>query len=455
MKPLTRQFVGRSDGYCGVDFDGSLGTRINLFLNNVLNHFMWCNIYRMHIGLIYMRRLLFKCPNLVDYIMSKELHTTEPREQSGRDSFERYQAQVRSASIAALTILEGTEVDRIYCDLHDDFVKRRVNGGGYDFFQVKTKAKQNQNWKLLDVFGIKSKSSKQSPDSIKDSFIGKLLLHTIIFDENCNSVVFQTNINNEDHIEDVLEDIQSGEFSNKYTKILIDNFNNCISQKVKLSDSKIKENLSKLKFENDVQYLKSKNNNYEAIVRQAIYDYSEVDLSYTDNQEIIKKLLELVTKKSSGKIENWTLDSIEEQSGISIDDLLSILSISRDAYLCLKGGGDSSAIKNISIIQRFLKDAGADDSIVEYCSKCKLDWDLWRRNNRHNIFELDLNYVTKKVSELLNDNLESNGGLININDLRVPIKNLISHLDDEDSLMGLDNNLIVGAIFSEIVKRKS
>ncbi|EHK2889915.1 hypothetical protein J7G16_004852, partial [Vibrio parahaemolyticus] len=146
-----------------------------------------------------------------------------------------------------------------------------------------------------------------------------------------------------------------------------------------------------------------KNNNYEAIVRQAIYDYSEVDLSYTDNQEIIKKLLELVTKKSSGKIENWTLDSIEEQSGISIDDLLSILSISRDAYLCLKGGGDSSAIKNISIIQRFLKDAGADDSIVEYCSKCKLDWDLWRRNNRHNIFELDLNYVTKKVSELLND----------------------------------------------------
>ena len=72
-----------------------------------------------------------------------------------------------------------------------------------------------------------------------------------------------------------------------------------------------------------------------------------------------------------------------------------------------------------------------------------------------NIFELDLNYVTKKVSELLNDNLESNGGLININDLRVPIKNLISHLDDEDSLMGLDNNLIVGAIFSEIVKRKS
>ncbi|EOI8018186.1 dsDNA nuclease domain-containing protein [Vibrio parahaemolyticus] len=91
--------------------------------------------------------------------MSKELHNETPREQDGRDSFERYRAQVRSASIAALTILEGSEVDRIYCDLHDDFVKRRSNGGGYDFYQVKTKSKQNHNWSLNEVFGIKSRGN--------------------------------------------------------------------------------------------------------------------------------------------------------------------------------------------------------------------------------------------------------------------------------------------------------
>lgn len=133
------------------------------------------------------------------------LHTRKPREQDGRDSFSRYRAQVRSAAIASLAILEGQNIDRIYCDLHDDFVVRRKeeNGFSYTFYQVKTKGKQNHNWSINEIFGLNTRlrnQDKQSPEKIKNSFAGKLLLHTIVFNSYCDSVVFQTNIHNSDEV---------------------------------------------------------------------------------------------------------------------------------------------------------------------------------------------------------------------------------------------------------------
>jgi hypothetical protein len=67
------------------------------------------------------------------------LETKKPREQSGRDSFNRYRAQVRSAAMASLSILEGEDIDKVYCDLHDDFVvrKKESNCYSYVFYQVK------------------------------------------------------------------------------------------------------------------------------------------------------------------------------------------------------------------------------------------------------------------------------------------------------------------------------
>ena len=86
-------------------------------------------------------------------------YETKPREQSGRDAFSRFNAQVRSAAMASLAILEGKEIDRVYCDFHDDFVVRKKDNKGivYHFYQVKTKAKQNQNWTVNAVSGIPAK----------------------------------------------------------------------------------------------------------------------------------------------------------------------------------------------------------------------------------------------------------------------------------------------------------
>ncbi|MBZ6074475.1 dsDNA nuclease domain-containing protein [Aeromonas schubertii] len=386
------------------------------------------------------------------------LHTKKPREQSGRDSFSRYKAQIRSAGIASLSILEGNEIDRVYCDLHDDFVirKKDEHGFSYIFYQVKTKGKQNHNWSVSDIFGLQPRAKKQDPLKIRDSFVGKLLLHTVVFDCSCHAIVFQTNINNSDDVDELLADIATGTFKDKNSEYLISNFNLCFANETteQLSTEKIKSNLSKLKFETDVQYLKIGDDNFEPIARDKIYKFSEVDLSYLESKEILIKLLDLVEKKSSGVIHDLSIDSIEKYAAISIDDLLPILSISKEAYDALLLGGDRKAIKNASIIQRTLSSAGAGDEEIEYCSRCKTNWDIWLRNNRHIISELDLQTIKSHVTGLLN-NAIGNKHSLKISELRQPIKVLENELKLQGLLYDLDINLILGAVFAELVKAKS
>lgn len=388
------------------------------------------------------------------------LDTKKAREQNGRDSFSRYRAQVRSAAVASLSILEGGEVDRVYCDLHDDFVirKKDENGFSYIFYQVKTKGKQNHNWTINEIFGLNSKlkdQSKQNSEAIKESFAGKLLLHTIVFDEYCNSVIFQTNANNSDEVEKLLSDIDSGVFANKFTKVILERFNECFGENHNTySTEQIKLKLSKLSFESDVSFLKENNNYFELIVKEKIFEFSEIELERAEFREILLRLLDLVERKSSGVIKTWNADSIESCAGISIDDLLSILSISRDAYYSLLEGGDSSAIKSASMIQRALKASGADMSMVMYCSKCKTDWDLWFRNARHVIQELDLLSISERVSAILSRTVGMQGFLV-ITKLRLPIKELLAELESQNLRFDLTEDLLLGGIFSALVKGRS
>lgn len=124
-----------------------------------------------------------------------KLHDIAPRESVGRDTIARYQAQFRAAAYECLSILEGNSIDRVYCDYQDDFVSRSVRTGHpiYHFFQVKTKNKRNHQWGILEIFGIyKRKSKDESPKKIADSFGGKLLLHTIKFNNSCGSPYIMT-----------------------------------------------------------------------------------------------------------------------------------------------------------------------------------------------------------------------------------------------------------------------
>lgn len=388
-----------------------------------------------------------------------ELHELQPREQDGRDAFGRYKAQTRAAAIAALSILAGREIDRVYCDLHDDFVIRKSieQKKSYIFNQVKTKAKTNYNWTIYDLFGLNTRltdPSKQSKANIKNSFVGKLLLHTIQFKDACESVVFLTNLDLEDSVLAVINDIRTQAFSNKYSKILLSVFNGCYQDHLNgkpLNESEIKKLLTKLFFETDIQHLKLKNHNFGIIARDKIYLYSEVDLNRIELDEILIKLLSLVGEKSAGVIEEINEESIEKLAAISINDLLGILSISADAYRCLLEGGDHNAIKSISIIQRVLTKAGADHGVIEFCSKCKIDWDIWIRNNRHVISEFELRSIIQHIRSIFNGNVVIENSL-SISALLLKIKIILKTLADESLIYDLTPELILGGFFSELVK---
>ena len=387
------------------------------------------------------------------------LHNKKPREQSGRDTFSRYKAQSRSAAIATLLILEDKAVDRVYCDLHDDFVIRKSDSGkiSYIFYQVKTHSKENHNWTLSELFGLTSRKKPENQDheKILNSFAGKLLLHTIIFDSYCNAVVFQTNIHHHDEVEDLLEDIDSGTFSTKFGKMLLDDFNQIFeSQLTKpLTEEEVKLCLKRFNTDTDVQYIKLVNHNFASYAGDKIYEYSEIELSRSELNEILLKLLDLVDRKSSGIIKDWSQDSIENLAGISIEDLLSILSISKDAYQRLKDGEDPKAIKSASMIQRALKNAGADAEQVSYCSQCKVDWDFWKRQNRHVIPEIDLMSITQKISDLAAESAKG-GQTIDLSDLVSKIKSLENELESKSILFDLTKDLILGGVFSDLVKER-
>lgn len=385
------------------------------------------------------------------------LEAVKPREQNGRDSFGRYRAQVRSAAIASLAILDGQLIDRVYCDLHDDFVVRLNDKGEYCyiFFQVKTKGKRNHNWSLNEIFGLNTKiknKDMQDISSIKDSFAGKLLMHTVNFEDKCRAVVFQTNVHTDDNIEELVESIKNDNYGNKYADILLCRFNECFvsNPSANKSEEDVKNNLKKLQFETDVQYLKDGISNFEPIAREKIFEYSEVDLQHDEVKEILLKLVDLVERKSSGVIVHYTSEEIEQYAGISIEDLLGILSISRNAYENLVNGDDRKAIKSASIIQRVLLSAGATMDQVVYCSRCKTDWDGWMRKNRHIIKEFDLIVIVDKIRNTLN--LKTNNGSIDFCELKIAIEKLILDLKSMKLAYDLTGDLILGAMFSELIK---
>lgn len=389
-----------------------------------------------------------------------KLHEVKPREQAGRDTLERYNAQIRATSIACLSILENKDVKRVFCEFHDDFVIEEVisNNVYYTFVQVKTKEKLRNIWRLSEVFGILKRKSKKNPQTnemIRDSFVGRLLQHTINFKDSCKKVIFLTNTHVDEDIDNIINDISSESFSNTHCKIIIDSFNHCFisveDEQEKIEVDEIKDNLKKLSLETDVEYIKSKHESFEILARNKIFKFSEIDLSHNEAKEILFSLLALVNCKSSKKIKDCSSDNIAKLAGIDIDDLLDVLSISRHAYYNFLENGDEHALKSASVIERLLKEAGASDSEVDFSTKCKIKWDQWLRNNRHFIPELDYLAIEREINETLDRLIFTHGNLF-LSCLRTFITDLYNSLEQKNLLNSLDTETLAGSLFSRLVE---
>ena len=152
-----------------------------------------------------------------------KLHEVSPREQSGRDTIDRFRAQFKAASLESLALLENGEMERVYCDVHEDYVVKHVvnSKAQYRFVQVKTKSKLNHQYTILEIFGLKKKPKNSPVHDLAGSYAGKLLLHVEEFGESCSSIEICTNVNFDDEVEQICQEVKERSSPTKNTESLI------------------------------------------------------------------------------------------------------------------------------------------------------------------------------------------------------------------------------------------
>lgn len=348
------------------------------------------------------------------------LLVVKPRELAGRDTVRRFQAQFRGAALECLRILEGKSVDRVYCDYHDDFVVREVHpyGAVYEFFQVKTKAEKKHQWSRNELFGLPAKlpakdpkcyapagsESKPANDAqfakIKGSFVGKLLEHTVDFGSACAGVTFLTNVYLDDEVENIMASVAMGDVGERTIRFLADNFATTYEITPAPSMQQIHASILKLKISPGHDYLDPHHSDFDTKAVKSLYTYSEINLTHIEGVELANKLLALIQTKSSSKlIADLAPADLDDAAGVGIDDLLDLLPISRGAYANFLKNGDSKALKNATVLQRKLSEAGASPELIEVASRWKIDWDNWFRLHRHT-YEQEIVFLQLRVNAI-------------------------------------------------------
>lgn len=362
--------------------------------------------------------------------------------------------QYQAAAYAALEILKGTGVDRVYCDYHDDFVVRYTteSGPSYHFFQVKTKSKLSQQWTLLEVFALKKTGALDTEtklQDIRDSIAGKLFAHTIQFGEQCRAVTILSNVHFKDDVEQAVEALQAGSSNKPHLSKLLDEFGRIFASGKKLTPDELKKAQAKLSLAPGVYHIGDTLEPFTVAARQAIWTYSEIDLRPHEIDEIARGLIELVMTKSCERIAGCTTADLNRATSVSLKDLLDVLSISTAVYENLLAGHDPHAIKSASILQRKLKQAGASEASIETASRQKVAWDVWLRTNRHVHTEMDLDALLQEIETACTNWLLAGGRLI---DLRGLLKKMLA-TDLLKEFKTLDNDLLFGGVMATMVRK--
>lgn len=383
-----------------------------------------------------------------------KLHEVKARELNGRDTIHRFKAQFKAASLECLALLENGAIERVFCDFHEDYVVKMVDGADthYRFVQVKTKTKDNHLYNILEIFGIKKKL-KNTQHDLPNSFAGKLLLHIENFGKSCRSVVICTNVHFEDDVVDLIGDANSGVVASKYTATLITETKKHISSLADKTDTEVLAFLSHLSLDPRKQILNEEDESFVSTAHNKIYKYSEINLHPKEVRQLIIQLLSLIENKSSYEL-NGIIDeaTLNEKASVCVDDLLDILTISRPAYYALLNGGDPNAIKSVSILQRILERNNFKEDTINSFAEFKSQWETWYRKNRHSIQEFKLLKMKTKIIQLAE---KFSAGKIDMDSITEAVELLTTELRISIERADLTEDLVFGSVLSEIVKGES
>lgn len=384
------------------------------------------------------------------------IHDKALREIVGRTTVRQFRMQFQAAAYAALEILSGKEVDRVYCDYQDDFVVRRTVAGvvEYHFFQVKTKVKANQQWDAAAVFALKKQGAldtKEKVEAVRNSIAGKLFVHTVEFGEQCRAVTVLSNVHFADDVHEVVADLSAGTSNKKYIRQFIEKFADIVSPGKPMSPEDVEAARKKLSLLANVPYIGETLDAFAIAAHNAIWKHSEIELHQHEVERIAKSLVTLVEEKSCAPISGLSKTGIDMATSVDLGDLLNVLSISTPVYQALVDGGDPAAIKAASILQRKLKEVGATESMIEAASRAKGSWDVWVRNTRHASPDFTFNVLLEEIDSKCKSWLLAGGAFA---DLENFVQGIL------DSTIGkkfpaLNTDLVFGAFCAAVVRRST
>ncbi|WP_339463978.1 dsDNA nuclease domain-containing protein [Pseudomonas sp. EA_65y_Pfl2_P74] len=376
----------------------------------------------------------------------------KPREIVGRETTRRFEAQFKAAALESLQLLDHYNIDRVFCDFHDDYVVRYISASGpsYRFVQVKTNGKLNSLWSPLEIFGIKKKPKKGAIHDLKSSFAGRLFLHIENFGPACSCVQLSTNISFDDDVLALEKDLNDGSQFAKYSAALISELRANFPTLEAIDDSTILKKFSALKLSPREHILDDEKDLFVMQASTKIYKYSEVHLSPPEVLKIVDSLVDLVRKKSSTSIlEGMSQLELDQITSICLDDILSLLSISKTAFEILKDGGDEHAIKSASILQRTLKKSNFSQETINIFAQYKSDWDTWFRTNRHIIPSFKFIIYLEQATEIAR---KLACGSLDIQKLYDEVETLFSLGKTTPGMLTINENQVMGSILAELVR---
>ena len=102
--------------------------------------------------------------------------------------------------------------------------------------------------------------------------------------------VFLTNVYLDDELNDVSTALLRGDLDNHILKAFMAHFNAAFVDGDPLDDDTIKTKLSKLRLDAGNSYLHPHSEEFDALARDAIFKYSEVDLRHTESRRSLRIL---------------------------------------------------------------------------------------------------------------------------------------------------------------------
>ncbi|RYZ77898.1 MAG: DUF4297 domain-containing protein [Proteobacteria bacterium] len=389
-----------------------------------------------------------------DETPSISLADVPAREVAGRDTGNKYFYQYKKAAEAAVELLEDGDAKLVFCDMHDDFVIKRLEGtlDVYLFHQVKAKDKKNHLWSFVDVFAVGL--TKQFKGSCADGFAWHMIAHQKSFSNQCKGVVLVTNVLFNDDVEEFIGAVLAA-------STIADLVGKPKKQFSALSDAYVAADptftpeyvfafLKKFKLHSLAGPIDASDNEDASVILRKVKEFSEVDLNLSQSKTVAEELINLVRKRSTAKIHpGISIQELEQKTSVSINDVVSVFPITADAFNILRQAGDQRALLNASILQRFLGRLGYSNELISLASVCKVEWDVWYFEMRHTPVQPDIQFLLARCESLVRQDLSGSGGL---SKMHLELGHLLSEFAPKLAVgRPLNSNIVFGAFLSRVV----